>query len=119
MGELHLGIDSVLLFALGIIGYFLRWVHKKNEETHTENKAALQAIEKRLLSDLEILGVVNGKYVSRKEQDLVLRESETQHRHLSEKIETLSKEAAGLRTLWDNSIATLLSNIYAALERTR
>jgi hypothetical protein len=135
MDTLHFGSDAVIWLGISILGYFLRDLIKTNREQHEENKkalktqgdattAALQQIADRIKSDDEILAVVNGKYVSRRETDLITKESDKTHDAILEKLETANEEIAILRNHWHekvlesyNRAVELLTRISIRMER--
>jgi hypothetical protein len=124
MDTLHFGSDAIIWLGISILGYFLRDLIKSNKSQHESTAKALQAISDRIKSDDEILAVVNGKYVSRRETDLITKESDKTHDAILEKLETANEEIAILRNHWHekvlesyNRAVELLTRISIRMER--
>jgi hypothetical protein len=88
-----------------------------NREQHRTNTLSLEKIVASIKSDNEILAIVNGKYVSRRENDLLLKDSDRAHANLAEKLAVTDKEVATLREHWHGAIAALISKISTQMER--
>jgi hypothetical protein len=115
----HLGLDSILLLSLAVIAYFIRDIHKSNREKHTMHFEKFKELEAQIPSDAEILTVVNGKYLSRSEQALMMANSEQQHSRLSDAIAHNAKEIETLRKDWHDRTAGILQGVKDALDRTQ
>ncbi len=117
METLHFGSDAVLWLALLVIAYFLRDLIETNKKQHESTNTALQVIASRIKSDEEILAVVNGKYISRNENALMIKEADGAHASIREKIQASESEIKTLREQWFGKISELLSKLSMQMER--
>lgn len=75
---LNIGTDAILFLLIGIIGYFLRDAHQ-----------TIKANSKKIKSDDELLQLINGKYLSRRELDLMLRERDEWRQGIVDQMENI------------------------------
>lgn len=119
MESLHFGSDALLWLALGIIAYFLRELNVANKEKHDYALKEIELLKTQVLSNDEILGVVNGKYISRRENDLMLKESDQAHAQLAQRIVKAEEETQNLRKHWHDSVAMLIQKLIFQLEQLK
>ena len=78
-------VISILGGAIATLGYLLRDLYQNNQQRHKDHDKKFEIVEgvidrkcseveKMLFSEQEILSIVNGKYQTRREMDLVLSE---------------------------------------------
>lgn len=117
--SIHFVSDFLLGLAVAIVGYFLRELNSANKEKHAFALKEIELLKAQLLSSDEILAVVNGKYVSRRENDLMLKESDLAHAQLTHRIDKAEEETDKLRKHWHDAVVLMLQRLIYKLEQNK
>lgn len=95
--SLHSVLTYVMMGLVSLVIYFLKSDRSEFKKKQGELFTKLAKLESSIRSDSDILNIVNGKYQSRREVDIMLTERDQWRKSLDSRIETIEGEINRLR----------------------
>lgn len=103
-------VITLLGGAVATLGYLLRDLYQSNKQRHKEHDERYDDLDKRILSDDEILHVVNGEYQKR-------READDRYTAIKERIATLESSLIQRHSVAEDEIKRLRDHFHMVVNR--